>query len=35
MLGGISVAAAGIGATFVVASTTALAQVGQHEAGLA
>jgi EmrB/QacA subfamily drug resistance transporter len=35
MVGGISVAAAGIGATFVVASTTALAQVGQHEAGLA
>ena len=26
---------AGIGATFVVASTTALARVGQHEAGLA
>lgn len=35
MVIGISLAAAGIGATFVVASTTALAQVDHHEAGLA
>jgi EmrB/QacA subfamily drug resistance transporter len=32
---GISVAAAGIGAAFVAASTTTLAQVAHHEAGLA
>jgi len=32
---GISVAAAGIGASFVAASTTALSQVAHHEAGLA
>jgi sugar phosphate permease len=32
---GISVAAAGIGAAFVAAFTTALAQVAHHEAGLA
>jgi EmrB/QacA subfamily drug resistance transporter len=32
---GISVAAAGIGAAFVAASTTTLAQVAAHEAGLA
>lgn len=32
---GISVAAAGTGATFVVASATALGDVGPHEAGLA
>ncbi|MGW9193633.1 MFS transporter [Micromonospora chersina] len=35
MVAGISVGAAGIGAAFVAASTTALAQVGHHEAGLA
>jgi hypothetical protein len=32
---GMSVGAAGLGATFVVASTTALGQVDHHEAGLA
>jgi EmrB/QacA subfamily drug resistance transporter len=32
---GVSVAAIGIGATFVASSTTALSQVGHHEAGLA
>jgi EmrB/QacA subfamily drug resistance transporter len=32
---GIAVAALGIGAVFVAASTTALSQVGHHEAGLA
>jgi EmrB/QacA subfamily drug resistance transporter len=32
---GISVGAIGIGATFVASSTTALSQVGHHEAGLA
>ncbi len=32
---GVSVASAGIGATFVAASTTALANVAHHEAGLA
>lgn len=35
VVAGLSVAAAGIGATFVVASTTALGQVAPHEAGLA
>jgi MFS family permease len=32
---GLSVGAVGIGATFVASSTTALSQVGHHEAGLA
>ena len=35
MVAGISLAAAGTGALFVVASATALGQVGPHEAGLA
>jgi len=35
LVAGISVAAAGVGASFVAASTTALANVGHHEAGLA
>lgn len=35
MVAGISVGAAGIGAAFVAASTTALVQVAHHEAGLA
>lgn len=34
VVAGISVAAAGLGATFVAATTTALAEVRQHEAGL-
>ena len=35
MVAGISLAAAGTGALFVVASATALGQVAPHEAGLA
>jgi EmrB/QacA subfamily drug resistance transporter len=35
MVTGLSVGSAGLGATFVAASTTALANVGWHEAGLA
>jgi MFS family permease len=35
LMAGVGVAAAGTGAVFVVASATALGQVGPHEAGLA
>src|SRR5262245_20946711 len=35
LVAGMSVGSLGIGATFVAASTTALAQIGHHEAGLA
>jgi EmrB/QacA subfamily drug resistance transporter len=35
MVAGLSIGSAGLGATFVAASTTALANIGWHEAGLA